>query len=219
MSVPSPKALLWDWDNTLVDGWVGITHALNAVFTAFALPLWSVQTTRANVRGSLRDTFPAMFGADWPKARDLFYSTLQAEHLKHLVPMPGAEMALAVGAAWPQAVVSNKAGEFLRAEVAHLGWSARFTAVIGAGDATKDKPNPDPVHLSLQTIMPAGPEIWYVGDTAIDMQAARAAGCTAVLVGAAEHDGGVSAVAPDLHYGTLADLTAKLLALKSGTNS
>ena len=42
--------------------------------------------------------------------------------------------------------------------------------------------------------------IWYVGDTALDMQAARAAGCTAVLLGDAAHDGGVAAAAPDLSF-------------------
>jgi phosphoglycolate phosphatase len=182
-----PKAILWDWDNTLVDGWAGITHALNAAFAAFNMPLWTIETTRANVRGSLRETFPAMFGAQWTTARDLFYAALSAEHLAHVQPMPGAVEALTAGAAWPQAVVSNKAGEFLRAEVAYLGWAGRFRAVIGAGDAVYDKPSPAPIHLALKTIMPAGPHIWYIGDTGIDMQAARAAGCTAVLVGLAEH--------------------------------
>jgi len=33
-----PSVLLFDWDNTLVDGWVGITAALNATFTAFDKP-------------------------------------------------------------------------------------------------------------------------------------------------------------------------------------
>jgi phosphoglycolate phosphatase len=219
MSVPPPKALLWDWDNTLIDGWAGITHALNAVFVARAMPLWTAETTRASVRGSLRDTFPAMFGADWTEARDLFYATLRAEHLAHLQPMPGAEAALSAGGAWPQGVVSNKDGAFLRAEVAHLGWAHHFGAVIGAGDAASDKPSPAPIHLALKTMMPASAEIWYIGDTAIDMQAARAAGCTAVLVGLAEHDGGVSTVAPDLHFATLPELAARLRVLTSRTNS
>jgi phosphoglycolate phosphatase len=219
MNVSAPKALVWDWDNTLIDGWVGISHALNVVFAAYAMPLWTVETTRANVRGSLRDTFPAMFGAAWTDARDLFYATLQSEHLAHLQPMLGAEAALLAGAAWPQAVVSNKDGRFLRAEVAHMGWQHRFRAVVGAGDATADKPSPAPIHLALQTITPAGAEVWYIGDTAIDMLAARAAGCTAVLVGLAEYDGGVSKVAPDLHFVTAQDLAAKLLSLMSGTNS
>ena len=64
--------------------------------------------------------------------------------------MPGAVEALTAGAAWPQGVVSNKAGRYLRAEVAHLGWAAHFGAVVGAGDAAADKPDPAPIHLALQ---------------------------------------------------------------------
>ena len=46
MSQPRPAVLLYDWDNTLVDGWAAITAALNAVFTEFNHPLWSVEDTR-----------------------------------------------------------------------------------------------------------------------------------------------------------------------------
>ena len=74
-----PSTLLYDWDNTLVDGWAGIAAALNAVFDAFAMPHWSVADTRARVRVSLRDSFPVMFGADWERARDIFYATLEAQ--------------------------------------------------------------------------------------------------------------------------------------------
>ncbi len=35
MTNARPSVLLYDWDNTLVDGWAGITAALNAAFTAF----------------------------------------------------------------------------------------------------------------------------------------------------------------------------------------
>ena len=126
MNASSPSTLLYDWDNTLVDGWAGIAAALNAVFAAFAMPAWSVADTRARVRVSLRDSFPVMFGADWERARDIFYATLEARHLHHVTPMPGAAEALVAGAAWPQGVVSNKSGKFLRAEVTHLGWAGTF---------------------------------------------------------------------------------------------
>jgi len=46
----------------------------------------------------------------------------------------------------------------------------------------------------------AGPHVWYAGDTGVDMQGARAAGLTAVLIGDAAHDGGVAQLAPDLHF-------------------
>lgn len=196
-----PAILLYDWDNTLVDGWAGITAALNAVFTAFDRPLWTVEDTRNRVRVSLRESFPPMFGDRWEDARDLFYATLTDRHLEHVTPMPGAAEALAAGAAWPQGVVSNKAGAFLRREVTHLGWDAHFGAVVGAGDARADKPDPAPILMALEQ-MGAAPsmDVWYLGDTALDMQAARAAGVTPVLVGDASHDGGVERAAPHIHF-------------------
>ena len=128
--------------------------------------------------------------------------------------MPGAAEALAAGAAWPQGVVSNKAGRFLRAEVAHLGWAAHFGAVVGAGDASADKPDPAPILLALDRLgRAADRSVWYLGDTALDMAAARAAGVTAVLVGDASHDGGIDRARPDLHFPTALDLAARLRAL------
>jgi len=206
-----PSILLYDWDNTLVDGWAAITAALNAVFSSFEQPLWSVDDTRNRVRVSLRESFPVMFGARWEFARDLFYATLSQDHLRHVHPMPGAEAVLAAGTGWPQGVVSNKAGAFLRREVTHLGWDKFFGPVIGAGDAEADKPDPAPLLLALQRLRhAAGPSVWYMGDTALDMQAARAAGLTAVLIGDAEHDGGVERAAADIHFSTRDHLVSRL---------
>ncbi|HET8997300.1 MAG TPA: HAD family hydrolase [Acetobacteraceae bacterium] len=211
MTAPRPTVLLYDWDNTLVDGWAGITAALNAVFAAFDRPLWSVQDTRERVRVSLRESFPIMFGDQWEHARDLFYDTLAEQHLQHVQPMPGAAEALLAGAPWPQGVVSNKAGRYLRAEVAHLGWAGHFGPVIGAGDASADKPDPAPIHLALSRLARIADEsVWYLGDTALDMQAARAAGVTAVLIGDAGHDGGVAHAAPHLHFSSALHLAARL---------
>jgi phosphoglycolate phosphatase len=206
-----PSVLLYDWDNTLVDGWAGITAALNAVFTEFGHPLWTADDTRNRVRVSLRDSFPSMFGNRWEHARDVFYAALTDQHLDHVSPMPGVLEVLEAGAAWPQGVVSNKAGAFLRREVIHLGWTRFFGPVIGAGDATADKPDPAPIHLALaQFGRTADPSVWYMGDTALDMQAARAAGVTAVLIGNADHDGGVERAAPHLHFPSAGVLRARL---------
>lgn len=216
MATPRPSALLFDWDNTLVDGWAGITAALNAAFNAFGHPTWTVQDTRHRVRVSLRESFPAMFGDRWEQARDIFYSTLSNEHLSHITPMPGVPDVLEAGTPWPQGVVSNKAGPFLRKEVAHLGWGRFFGPVIGAGDAAADKPAPDPIHLALARLgHSADHSVWYIGDTALDMRAAHAAGVTAVLVGNAEHDGGIDRAAPDFHFPTAFHLRSRLRELAS----
>jgi phosphoglycolate phosphatase len=198
MRLTPPRAILWDWDNTLVDAWAGVQAGMNAALRAFDLPEWSVEEVRGRARLSLRDAFPALFGAEWERARDIFYAEVRARHLELVHPMPGVLAALEAAAPWPGAVVSNKQGAILRAEVAHLGWNARFGAVVGAGDAAADKPDPASLLLALGRLgLPAGPEIWFVGDTGVDMQAARAAGCRAVLLGDASHDGGVAKLAPD----------------------
>jgi phosphoglycolate phosphatase len=210
-----PAAILWDWDNTLVDGWAAIEAGLNAAFRAFGLPEWDRATVLARVRKSLPESFPPMFGADWERARDIFYAEVRARHLAVVAPMPGAVAALsAAGAIAPQAVVSNKQGALLRAEAAHLGWSDRFATLVGAGDAAADKPAAAPLLLALDRlgVAPSG-AVWYVGDTALDMQAARAAGCRAVLLGAAAHDGGIAAAAPDSCFADGHALEAHLLSL------
>lgn len=206
-----PSVLLYDWDNTLVDGWTGITAALNATFEAFGHPLWTVEDTRNRVRVSLRESFPVMFGDRWEQARDIFYETLTHQHLNHVHPMPGVPDVLEAGAPWPQGVVSNKAGAFLRREVIHLGWSGFFGPIIGAGDAAIDKPDPAPIFLALSQIgHTANPSVWYMGDTALDMQAARAAGVTAVLIGNADHDGGIEHAAPHIHFSSAHALHTRL---------
>ena len=154
-----PDILLFDWDNTLVDGWVGIAAALNAAFEAFGKPLWTVEDTKNRVRVSLKESFPVMFGDAWEQARDIFYAAFHGNHLDHVSPMPGAVEALLAGAPWPRGVVSNKAGRYLRAEVLHLGWQGHFGAVIGAGDAHADKPDPAPILMALEQMgHGAGPE-------------------------------------------------------------
>jgi phosphoglycolate phosphatase len=215
-----PSLLLWDWDNTLVDGWLSIAAALNAAFTAFAMPHWSIEETRERAVLSLRDVFPTLFGDDWRRAREIFYARYNDDHLDHVRPMPGALDALDAGRAWPQGVVSNKSGKFLRAEVAHLGWSPLFGAVIGAGDAAADKPSAAPILLALSQLnAKATSSVWYLGDTANDMRAARAAGVTAVLVGDAAHDGGVERAGADLHFEHAHGLAARLRALAQGSTA
>lgn len=214
MSLPAPRAILWDWDNTLVDAWAGVQAGMAAALRAFGMPEWSKEEVRARARLSLREAFPPLFGPEWERARDIFYTEVRARHLELITPLPGIDEALAAGAAWPQGVVSNKQGAILRAEAVHLGWAPRFGTLVGAGDATADKPAAAPVLMALETLgISAGPEVWFIGDTGVDMQAALAAGCSAVLLGDAAHDGGVEALAPDAHFEDGHALAKRLLGL------
>lgn len=209
-----PTAIVWDWDNTLVDGWAAILAGLNAAFAEFGLPAWTLGDVHTKVRRSLRESFPEYFGDRWEHARDIFYREVRARHLAVLTPMPFAAEALRAAArVAPMAVNSNKQGPILRAEAEHLGWAPLFRGLVGAGDSSADKPDPAPMLMALAACgVPAGPAVWYVGDTALDMQAARNAGCTAVLLGDAAHDGGVANAAPDAAFADGLSLATALAA-------
>lgn len=192
MRLPLPKAVIFDWDNTLVDTWPIIHAALEETFKQMGLAPWSLQQTQAKVRKSMRDSFPEIFGPDWQKAGEIYQKSYRAHHLNRLRALPLAfdtvkkvhEMGLY------SMVVSNKKGPNLRQEVEYLGWNVLFDKIIGADDAARDKPHPDPVHMALEQsgIAPA-PEVWFVGDSEIDLECAMNTGCTAILYGelAMEH--------------------------------
>lgn len=184
--LPRPKALLFDWDNTLVDTWLTIHQALVVTFEAMGRRPWTLEETRANVRQSAREAFPELFGGRAEEATRLFYEAFERDHLTHLRERAGAGEMLAELARRDGlllGVVSNKTGRYLRLEATRLGWSGHFHSLVGATDAARDKPARDPVDLALaESGLAAGPEVWFVGDTDVDLKCAVAAGCTPVLI-------------------------------------
>lgn len=183
-----PRAIVFDWDNTLVDSWATIHEALVLTFTAMGHQPWTLAETKARVRHSLRDAFPPLFGDRWDEARKLYLDHFTAIHIERLAPIAGAVelLARAQAAGFHLAILSNKTGRILRAEADHLGWGRYFARLVGAGDARADKPDPAAMEFALDGSGFSDAEVWYVGDTALDMECAARAGCIGVLVGAGD---------------------------------
>jgi phosphoglycolate phosphatase len=183
--IPAPRAIVFDWDNTLVDTWTTIHAALAVTFEAMEQTPWTLEETRERVRHSMRESFPKLFGDRWEEAVRTFHAAFEELHLQSLTPISGAqemlhflsERNILLG------VVSNKTGRYLRAESAHLGWNDYFHAVVGAGDAPNDKPAIDPLLMVLEgSRIAPGKTVWFVGDAGIDMEIAYRANCIPVLM-------------------------------------
>jgi phosphoglycolate phosphatase len=201
--VTRPQAILFDWDNTLVDSWATIHEALNFLMAAMERPLWTIHETRERVRLSLREAFPEIFGEHWEKARDIYLDRFRAIHLERLTALPEREELLArlSGEGIFLGVVSNKTGSILRREVDHIGWSAMFGGIVGAGDAALDKPDAAPVRLALKPSgIDPGETVWLVGDTGIDMECAHNAGCVPVLLGSGMSEEEIGGCPPRLAF-------------------
>lgn len=184
-----PRAVIFDWDNTLIDSWMTIHGALEETFREMGHTPWTFEETKERARYSLRESFPKLFADRWEVAEKTFYDAFARLHLERLAPLPGANEMLAAlhRDKFCLAVVSNKKGAFLRTEVNHLGWNPYFHRVVGAGDTPRDKPAGDPVHHALQgSDIAPGPAVWFVGDAGIDMEIAHKTGCVPVLLHSGE---------------------------------
>jgi phosphoglycolate phosphatase len=203
-----PRAILFDWDNTLVDSWAVIHEALVVTFEAMGHVPWTLAETKQRVRHSLRDAFPRLFGPRWEEARKFYLDAFSAMHLEGLTALGGADALLETLAkdGYYLAVVSNKTGRYLRREADHLGWSRYFRAMVGGGDARADKPDPVVIETALRGsgIQPAS--AWLVGDTELDVECAAAAGCVPVLLLPSAADEEVPNTLPALRFSDCASL-------------
>lgn len=185
-SLQKPDAIFFDWDGTLVDSLPALNGYYNHVLNAFSKPPITIEQAKSNIRRSARDVFPEVFGDQAEDALKIFYDYVAQKHLEHLIPFSGSHDFMAELGALniPLGIVSNKKHSFLLKEITHLGWDRYLTSNIGAGEAAKDKPEPDPLLLAATKIglSPVQNHIWYVGDTETDMMAAQAAGFELIFI-------------------------------------
>jgi len=101
------------------------------------------------------------------------------------------------------AVVTSKARERFELDAERIGLAGRFDASVTSFDTAAHKPDPAPVLLALERLGVAADRAVMVGDTEVDVAAARGAGVTAIAVawGPLGPDGltgaGAAAVASD----------------------
>ena len=201
-----PQAIIFDWDNTLVDSWPVIFDALNTTFRAYDKPEWTMAETKERVRHSMRDSFPPIFGDEWEKAGEIFYARYAEIHASQLVAAEGAAELLETieELGIYQCVVSNKTGSFLREEADNLDWTRFFAKIVGSLDAPRDKPDPAPVFMALEPgEHEPGPHVWFVGDADIDMTFGINTGCHPILIRTeAPARGEFSDHPPAMHFST-----------------
>jgi len=182
-----PRAIIFDWDNTLVDSWPAIAPSINYVRAKYGLEVWTYEQVIERCTRSARESFPDWFGDKWQAAWEDYYKYFDETRARlGLTPLNGAVDLLD----WLQTnhiaalVVSNKSDDYLQREAVELGWNRYFKSIVGAHRAEKDKPARDHADYALKLAdIKAGPDIWFVGDSEADMTCARNASCFPVLIG------------------------------------
>lgn len=182
----TPDAILFDWDNTIVDSWRTSYQAVNNTFAHFGKDPMTESEFLMVPQTSLKDNLPLLFGDDATEAEHFYYHFYGQIHLKELTILPGVLSLIQTidAAGIPMAIVSNKTGKMLRTEVDFLNWNRYFEIVVGSRDLEHDKPSPVPALFALDACgVEPSKKVFFVGDSAVDVACARASGLTPVLIG------------------------------------
>ncbi|NQZ13970.1 MAG: HAD family hydrolase [Alphaproteobacteria bacterium] len=180
------KAIIFDWDGTLVDSTDWVLGAHNHVRQFMEQPLWTKDDIFGCSSLSTRELYPEIYGDRAQEAMDLLSEYTTKYNLQGANPYEKAEALLLVlrGNGHYLGVVSNKRHEPLNEMVDHLNWREYFTSIVGAGYADRDKPSATPLLLSINEINRSMEprDILYVGDTETDLLCAKNAGCDIAFI-------------------------------------
>ena len=190
--MPVPPCLVLDLDGTLVDTAGDLTATLNDILVSEGFTPVSAQEARTMVGHGARTMLSNALLAAGVTAEPERLDNLMAEFVDIYAgriaetsrPFPGAVAAIDRFAAdgWRLAVCTNKFERHSRLLLSALGIADRFAVI--AGQDTYGVRKPDPRHLE-ETIRAAGGDrrqAVMVGDSEVDVQAARAAGVPVVAV-------------------------------------
>lgn len=212
-----PAALVFDLDGTLIDSRLDITTAINRTRDELGLPPLVLEQVVTMVGEGARLLVERALGPEFPpdrvdQALARYLDHYWAVCLETTRPYPGIEETLgALSERYPLALLSNKGEALSRRILDGLGLSRHFREVLGGDSLPTRKPDPAGLLLLAKRFgVPAG-DLLLVGDTWVDAETARAAGCRFALVEwGFPRPPKLEEVRADLRAGTAEDLTAAL---------
>jgi phosphoglycolate phosphatase len=183
-----PAALVFDLDGTLIDSRRDITAAINLMRSELLLPPLALEQVVKMVGEGARLLVERALGPECPPERVDQALACYLEHysdvcLKTTCPYPGVEEMLAeLGGRYPLALLSNKGEALSRKILEGLGLTSRFREILGGDSLPTRKPDPAGLHLLAERLGVPIESLMLVGDTWVDAETARNAGCPFALV-------------------------------------
>lgn len=184
------KAVIFDFDMTLVDSSYAITEGMNAIAQAEGLR----ELTREEVLGligmPIEESLEMIWGRFDEKWLTSYRNTFRESEYSNINPFPNTAAILEELTLKniKTGIASNRAK--VREAVTAVGLMDFMDFAIGLEDVENAKPAPDLVLLGVQLAGAHPSECIYVGDTEADMQSAAAAGVRGVgmVTGNCTHD-------------------------------
>ena len=187
-----PAAIVWDLDGTIVDSAPDLAGALNTLLQKHGkLPICETSVRRM-IGNGVAKLIERGFAASGSHAGELELQSLQPEFMSiycgratQLSQLyPGAQSAIQAfhESGVSQAVCTNKPELVSRAIMDDMNLTPYFEFVIGGDTLTHRKPHPLPLQSCLNMLGTNVDSTLMIGDSAVDIETARAVGMTVGLV-------------------------------------
>ena len=182
-----------DLDGTLADTIPDLAQAANRMLRELGRPALEVKLLRTFVgKGIPKLVERALGGALAGRVEDallaralpIFERCYAEENGRHTVIFPGVREGLRQlrDMQLPLACVTNKAGRFTQALLEQLELARCFEQVIAGDTLPQKKPDPQPLLHACRGFGITPRDMLMIGDSANDVEAARAAGCPVFCV-------------------------------------
>jgi phosphoglycolate phosphatase len=182
-----------DLDGTLADTIPDLAEAANRMLRELGRPALALTLLRTfvgkgipklverSLAGALEESVD---GGLLEQALPIFERCYAEENGRHTVVFPGVREGLRQlrDMQLPLACVTNKAERFTRALLEQLGLARSFEQVIAGDTLPQKKPDPQPLLHACRGFGIAPGDMLMIGDSANDVEAARAAGCPVFCV-------------------------------------
>ncbi len=192
MTEPWAKAVLFDFDGTLIDSAPDIHAATNILLAEDGLPPLGLAQVKAMIGEGTRKLVERAFAASGKQLDeaelDAKYARMKPLYAANLTGltrlMPGTREALDAlkKQKVAMALVTNKPDFAITQILKHFDIADCFPVIVGGESGVPHKPAPDMVLLALSRLGVEAAEAVFVGDSPADARAAQAAHVKLVLV-------------------------------------
>lgn len=175
--------ILFDLDGTLIDSTEAIIESFYKSFEVMGSPFPQREEIEAKIGYTLEDIF-AFLGVHEGKIDE--HVAAYKAHYREISRaktflLDGALEAIELASSFAKlGIVTTKTARYSKELLEHMNVMHYFEALVGREDVVNVKPHPEPIYKALEKLgkneAPKMRNIWMIGDTFLDVEAAKNAG-------------------------------------------